>query len=130
MVSLVASILPLVSLFQVFDGLSAITSGIVRAIGKQFTGALLNLSAYYLIGGSSCPYLSSRLVRFQFATDTWSFDLIRHSVRDLARVLARYAAAWPMGRPDRVSHLCCRYRRVDMLEDGLGPRGAEGPDPT
>ncbi|TBU24333.1 MATE efflux family protein [Dichomitus squalens] len=49
-VSLVASILPLVALFQVFDGLGAITSGILRAIGKQFTGALLNLSAYYVIG--------------------------------------------------------------------------------
>ncbi|OBZ77895.1 putative transporter C11D3.06 [Grifola frondosa] len=49
-VQLVASILPLVSLFQVFDGLSAITSGILRAVGKQFTGALLNLSAYYVVG--------------------------------------------------------------------------------
>ncbi|KAI0746552.1 MATE efflux family protein [Daedaleopsis nitida] len=49
-VSLVASILPLVALFQVTDGLSAITSGILRAVGKQFTGALLNLSAYYVIG--------------------------------------------------------------------------------
>ncbi|KAI0353405.1 MATE efflux family protein [Trametes cingulata] len=49
-VSLVASILPLVALFQVFDGLSAITAGILRAIGKQFTGALLNLSAYYVVG--------------------------------------------------------------------------------
>ena len=46
-VSLVASILPLVALFQVFDGLSAVTAGILRAVGKQFTGALLNLSAYY-----------------------------------------------------------------------------------
>ena len=67
MVSLVASILPLVSLFQVFDGLSAITSGIVRAIGKQFTGALLNLSAYYLIGAFPLVLaFSSRLVRFIF----------------------------------------------------------------
>ncbi|TDL13472.1 MATE efflux family protein [Rickenella mellea] len=49
-VSLVASILPLVALFQVFDGLSACTAGILRARGKQFTGALLNLSAYYIIG--------------------------------------------------------------------------------
>ncbi|KDQ60317.1 hypothetical protein JAAARDRAFT_56234 [Jaapia argillacea MUCL 33604] len=49
-VSLVASILPLVALFQVFDGLSAVTSGIFRARGKQFTSALLNLSAYYVIG--------------------------------------------------------------------------------
>ncbi|KAI0031948.1 MATE efflux family protein [Vararia minispora EC-137] len=49
-VTLVASILPVVALFQVFDGLSAVTGGILRARGKQFTGALLNLSAYYVIG--------------------------------------------------------------------------------
>ncbi|THG97308.1 hypothetical protein EW026_g4664 [Hermanssonia centrifuga] len=49
-VRLTASILPLVALFQVFDGISAVTGGILRAQGKQFTGALLNLSAYYVIG--------------------------------------------------------------------------------
>ncbi|EGO29178.1 hypothetical protein SERLADRAFT_456573 [Serpula lacrymans var. lacrymans S7.9] len=49
-VTLVASILPLVALFQVFDAVSAVTAGILRARGKQFTGALLNLSAYYIIG--------------------------------------------------------------------------------
>ncbi|KAF8839681.1 MATE efflux family protein [Paxillus ammoniavirescens] len=49
-VSLVASILPLVALFQIFDGTSAITGGIYRARGKQFAGALLNLSAYYVVG--------------------------------------------------------------------------------
>ena len=55
-VSLVAAILPLVALFQVFDGLSAIAGGVLRAIGKQFTGALLNLSSYYVIG--ACHILS------------------------------------------------------------------------
>ncbi|KAF7334239.1 RNA helicase [Mycena sanguinolenta] len=49
-VELVAGILPLVALFQVFDGTSAVTGGILRAKGKQMTGALLNLSAYYIIG--------------------------------------------------------------------------------
>ncbi|VDC07465.1 unnamed protein product [Peniophora sp. CBMAI 1063] len=49
-VALVASILPVVALFQVFDGLSAVTGGVLRARGKQFTGALLNLSAYYVVG--------------------------------------------------------------------------------
>ncbi|EDR01957.1 multidrug/Oligosaccharidyl-lipid/Polysaccharide flippase, partial [Laccaria bicolor S238N-H82] len=49
-VGLVASILPLVALFQVFDGNAAVTGGILRARGKQFTGALLNLSAYYIVG--------------------------------------------------------------------------------
>ncbi|KAJ7512561.1 MATE efflux family protein [Mycena galericulata] len=49
-VDLVASILPLVALFQVFDGTACVTGGILRAKGKQMTGALLNLSAYYIIG--------------------------------------------------------------------------------
>ncbi|KAI0825956.1 MATE efflux family protein [Irpex lacteus] len=49
-VAMVASILPVVALFQVFDGISAVTAGVLRSIGKQFTGALLNLSAYYVIG--------------------------------------------------------------------------------
>ncbi|KAG2366411.1 MATE efflux family protein [Suillus spraguei] len=49
-VTLVASILPLLALFQVPDFVCAITSGILRARGKQFTGALLNISAYYVIG--------------------------------------------------------------------------------
>ena len=49
-VALVADILPLVSLFQVGDGLSGCAGGILRARGKQGTGALLNLSAYYVLG--------------------------------------------------------------------------------
>ncbi|KZP13415.1 MATE efflux family protein [Athelia psychrophila] len=49
-VSLVASVIPLVALFQIFDGVSAVTNGVLRARGKQFVGALLNLIAYYIIG--------------------------------------------------------------------------------
>ncbi|KAF8736131.1 hypothetical protein AX14_000853 [Amanita brunnescens Koide BX004] len=49
-VQLVGSILPLVALFQVFDANAAANAGILRARGKQVLGALLNLSAYYIIG--------------------------------------------------------------------------------
>lgn len=60
-VTLVATVIPLVALFQVFDGVSAVTNGVLRARGKQvrshhlthiisvssrvvqFVGALLNL---------------------------------------------------------------------------------------
>ncbi|KAF5364814.1 hypothetical protein D9758_009308 [Tetrapyrgos nigripes] len=49
-VSLVASIIPLLAMFQVFDANAAITSGILRARGKQITGAVLNIGAYYVLG--------------------------------------------------------------------------------
>ncbi|KAG7443546.1 MATE efflux family protein [Guyanagaster necrorhizus] len=45
-----AAILPIVAVFQVFDGGAAVSGGVLRAQGKQVTGALLNLSAYYIIG--------------------------------------------------------------------------------
>jgi len=49
-IKLVAVIMPLVGLFQVFDGLAGCSGGILRAAGKQYVGALLNLSAYYMFG--------------------------------------------------------------------------------
>ncbi|KAK7046858.1 RNA helicase, partial [Favolaschia claudopus] len=54
----VAATLPLVALFQVFDGTSGVAGGILRAKGKQMTGALLNLSAYYVIGIPFGAYLA------------------------------------------------------------------------
>ncbi|KAG2032419.1 mate-domain-containing protein [Suillus americanus] len=49
-VTLVASVLPVVAMYQVFDGIAAVTSGVLRAQGRQLVGALLNLSGYYVIG--------------------------------------------------------------------------------
>lgn len=42
--------MPLVALFQVFDGLGVVTGGILRAKGQQTVGALLNLVGYYVVG--------------------------------------------------------------------------------
>ena len=42
-IRLVSSILPLVALFQLMDGLAAVVAGILRAQGRQATGALLNV---------------------------------------------------------------------------------------
>ncbi|KIL62654.1 hypothetical protein M378DRAFT_25493 [Amanita muscaria Koide BX008] len=49
-VSLVKKILPILALFQIFDSNAAVTAGILRAKGWQFVGALLNISAYYILG--------------------------------------------------------------------------------
>ncbi|EJD39135.1 multidrug/Oligosaccharidyl-lipid/Polysaccharide flippase [Auricularia subglabra TFB-10046 SS5] len=60
---MVARILPLVALFQVFDGIAGVTNGILRARGKQGTGAVINLTAYYVIGIPMGLYLAFPLSR-------------------------------------------------------------------
>jgi len=57
-INLVSSILPLVSLFQLMDGLAAVVSGILRAQGRQATGAVLNLVSYYIMGIPMGIYLA------------------------------------------------------------------------
>ncbi|CAE6467908.1 unnamed protein product [Rhizoctonia solani] len=49
-IRLVSDIMPLVALFQIVDGMSAVTGGALRARGKQSLGALVNVTAYYVIG--------------------------------------------------------------------------------
>ncbi|KAF5338149.1 hypothetical protein D9611_014564 [Ephemerocybe angulata] len=49
-VSLVADVLPIAALFQVFDGAVGVTGGIMRARGIQLVGAMLNISGYYVVG--------------------------------------------------------------------------------
>lgn len=45
----VASVLPLVAAFQIFDGWAAANGGTLRGMGKQHVGAAANLISYYLI---------------------------------------------------------------------------------
>ncbi|KAF9254337.1 MATE efflux family protein [Marasmius fiardii PR-910] len=56
--SMVRSILPLMAMFQIFDATGAVTSGILRARGKQVTGALLNFRCV------------SRIVHYGFDSST------------------------------------------------------------
>ncbi|KDQ06320.1 hypothetical protein BOTBODRAFT_39663 [Botryobasidium botryosum FD-172 SS1] len=49
-VSRVAHVMPLLALFQVFDAINSISGGVLRARGKQFVGAVLNVTAYYVVG--------------------------------------------------------------------------------
>lgn len=48
-VALVAEIMPLVAVMQVFDGTAAIAHGLLRGIGRQHFGGYVNLLSYYLV---------------------------------------------------------------------------------
>ncbi|ODA76326.1 hypothetical protein RJ55_08171 [Drechmeria coniospora] len=48
-IELVAKVLPLVAVMQVFDGLGSGAHGLLRGIGKQSIGGPANLIAYYVI---------------------------------------------------------------------------------
>ncbi|KAM0746448.1 MATE efflux family protein [Meredithblackwellia eburnea MCA 4105] len=49
-IAIVARVLPLVALFQLTDGLSGATGGVLRGAGRATLGALINLTSYYVIG--------------------------------------------------------------------------------
>lgn len=46
---IVAQVLPVVAIMQVFDGLSAGAHGLLRGVGKQSIGGPANLISYYVI---------------------------------------------------------------------------------
>lgn len=49
-IAMVSSVAIYVALFQVADGLCGTTGGVLRAVGKQSAGALINLTSYYILG--------------------------------------------------------------------------------
>ena len=48
-VEIVAKVLPLCAVMQVFDGLSAVSHGLLRGIGKQHFGGYANIACYYIV---------------------------------------------------------------------------------
>ncbi len=47
-VEIVARVLPIGALMQVFDGMAAVSHGLLRGIGRQEFGGYANLASYYL----------------------------------------------------------------------------------
>ncbi|KAI0406188.1 MATE efflux family protein [Xylaria palmicola] len=48
-IEIVAKVLPLCAVMQIFDVLAAIAHGLLRGIGKQSFGGYVNLAAYYVV---------------------------------------------------------------------------------
>ncbi|PWN53420.1 MATE efflux family protein, partial [Violaceomyces palustris] len=49
-IRLVGEILPILALFQVADGVCGIAGGVLRGTGRQAQGAVINMTAYYVVG--------------------------------------------------------------------------------
>lgn len=49
-IEIVADILPLVTIFQIADGVNACMGGLLRGAGRAVLGALINLMSYYAVG--------------------------------------------------------------------------------
>ncbi|EGG22230.1 multi antimicrobial extrusion family protein [Cavenderia fasciculata] len=47
---MVAKLLPISALFQIFDGFQTTCQGIIRGVGKNKIGAVINFTAFYLVG--------------------------------------------------------------------------------
>lgn len=48
-IELVATTLPVCAMMQLFDGMAAVSHGLLRGIGRQEFGGIANLICYYLI---------------------------------------------------------------------------------
>lgn len=48
-IELVAKVMPVCAVMQVFDGAAAIAHGLLRGVGKQEFGGYANLITYYLL---------------------------------------------------------------------------------
>lgn len=48
-IEIVASVMPVLSVLQVFDGLAAVSHGLLRGLGRQEIGGYANLASYYIV---------------------------------------------------------------------------------
>jgi MATE family multidrug resistance protein len=51
-IAVVAEVLPLCAAFQLFDALAATCNGILRGLGRQEIGGIVNLVAYYIVSST------------------------------------------------------------------------------
>jgi len=49
-IRITAAVLPIVSMYQVFDGIQTTLGGVLRGMGLQYIGAIANLIAFYIVG--------------------------------------------------------------------------------
>jgi len=64
-IEMTASILTVVPLFAVLDGIACVMQGVIRGLGDQKVGAVGNFVAYYMVGlATTLPPFSPTLCFF------------------------------------------------------------------
>lgn len=48
-IELVAEVMPICAIMQLFDGIATVAHGLLRGIGRQEIGGYANLASYYLV---------------------------------------------------------------------------------
>lgn len=67
-IDLTSKVMPYVALFQIADGLNGSCGGALRGMGRQHTGAMVNIVSYYF-GMYFSPFYVSSLVARNFVLD-------------------------------------------------------------
>ncbi|KAJ2663730.1 ethionine resistance protein [Coemansia sp. RSA 1200] len=57
-VAMVAVLISACAIFQMLDAVNSVASGVLRSLGRQYVGALINFVAYYLVGFPIALYLT------------------------------------------------------------------------
>ncbi|WFC99370.1 hypothetical protein MYAM1_002114 [Malassezia yamatoensis] len=103
-VRLVASILPILALFQLADCICGIAAGILRGCGRQSLSAGINLTAYYIVGIPTSLFLAFGPLHMGLAGLWWGLTL--------ALVYGAGSALWFVHRTDWQAVLRNLHHRI------------------
>ena len=112
-IDVVADVLPLCAAFQLFDSLAACCNGILRGLGRQEIGGVVNLVAYYVVCLGFHVSIEFSLIR----TSDCNADIIRNGL------WPEVGSLWPVGWSCSCFGHRRRRRRPLYLSDQLGEGG-------
>ncbi|KAL3692275.1 hypothetical protein R1sor_005926 [Riccia sorocarpa] len=91
-ISGVSDLMPLIALSAIFDGIQGVLSGIARGSGRQDMGAIINLTAFYVVGLPSGIFLA--FVWKMSGKGLWVGLLLGQSTQTLLLVLLVATMDW------------------------------------
>ncbi|KAI5804176.1 mate-domain-containing protein [Peziza echinospora] len=118
-VRLTAQVMPYVALFQVADGLNGSCGGVLRGMGRQHTGAAVNVVSYYFGALPLGIYLAFR--------HGWGLEglWVGQCIALYLVGIAEYWLVWVSDWPKQVENAFERMDEGERIESGDGRAAAE-----